>query len=62
MAFNRFSKLRNQKVRDIYNAIKNRSKELQAETNLCMDEQIVSSKGQINIKQYLPKNPKKNGA
>lgn len=49
------------KVRDFYNAIRNRCSELQLETNLCVDEQIIPFKGQINIKQYLPKKPKKWG-
>lgn len=47
------------KVREIYNCIRNRCKELQTETNLCVDEQIVPFKGQINVKQYLPNKPKK---
>lgn len=49
------------KVRDIYKAIRNRCVELPLETNLCVDEQIIPFKGQINIKQYLPNKPKKWG-
>lgn len=49
------------KVRELYNCLRNRCRELQTETNLCVDEQIIPFKGQINIKQYLPNKPKKWG-
>lgn len=49
------------KMRDIFTSIRNMCRELPLEKNLCVDEQIVPFKGQINIKQYLPNKPKKWG-
>ncbi|KAG5883639.1 hypothetical protein JTB14_025142 [Gonioctena quinquepunctata] len=49
------------KVRDIYDSIRRRCQELPLETNLCVDEQIVPFKGQLNIKQYIKNKPKKWG-
>lgn len=49
------------KVRSIYNSIRSRCLELPLETDLCIDEQIVPFKGQINIKQYIKNKPKKWG-
>jgi hypothetical protein len=49
------------KVRDLYNSILGRCRELPLETDLCVDEQMVPFKGQINIKQYIKNKPKKWG-
>lgn len=49
------------KVRSIYNSIRSRCLELPLETDLCIDEQMVPFKGQINIKQYIKNKPKKWG-
>jgi hypothetical protein len=49
------------KVRDLYNSILGRCHELPLETDLCVDEQMVPFKGQINIKQYIKNKPKKWG-
>lgn len=49
------------KVRSLYDAIRNRCLELPLETNLCVDEQMVPFKGQINIKQFIKNKPKKWG-
>ncbi|KAJ8910560.1 hypothetical protein NQ315_008945 [Exocentrus adspersus] len=49
------------KVRDLYNSIRQRCQELPMETFLCVDEQMVPFKGQINIKQYIKNKPKKWG-
>lgn len=49
------------KVRDIYDCIRRRCQELPLETNLCVDEQIVPFKGQLNVKQYIKNKPKKWG-
>lgn len=49
------------KVRAIYDSIRQRCRTLPLETNLCVDEQIVPFKGQINVKQYIKNKPKKWG-
>lgn len=43
------------KVRDIYDRIRRKCQELPLETNLCVDEQIVPSKDQLNIKSKSKK-------
>jgi len=76
MAINRFMKLRNNlhlvidkpatddrlwKVRPIIDRVMQRCKELEVEENVCIDEQIVPFKGQLDIKQYIKNKPCKWG-
>ncbi|XP_031358741.1 piggyBac transposable element-derived protein 3-like isoform X1 [Photinus pyralis] len=49
------------KVRCLYESVRRRCLKLPLETNLCVDEQIVPFKGQINIKQYVKNKPTKWG-
>lgn len=49
------------KVRCMYDSLRARCLELELETNLCVDEQIVPFKGNINVKQYIKNKPKKWG-
>lgn len=49
------------KVRILYDTIRKRCLDLQMETNLCIDEQMVPFKGSLNIKQYIKNKPKKWG-
>ncbi|XP_050501036.1 piggyBac transposable element-derived protein 4-like [Diabrotica virgifera virgifera] len=49
------------KVRCLYESVRKRCQQLPLETNLCVDEQIVPFKGQINIKQYMKNKPNKWG-
>lgn len=73
MSRNHFEKLRNNlhlaidkpdgnedrlwKVRPIVNCMKSRSRDLQLEENLCIDEQIIPFRGNLNIKQYIKNKP-----
>ena len=63
MSRNRFSQLRNNLHlvdnlwRPIYDAIRNRCKQLQLEKILCIDEQIVPFRGNLNVKQYVKGKP-----
>lgn len=45
------------KVRPWYNYLRRRCLDLPLETNLCIDEQMVPFKGQIDIKQYMKDKP-----
>lgn len=49
------------KVRSLYESFRKRCLELPLEQNLCVDEQVVPFKGNLNIKQYLKNKPKKWG-
>jgi len=40
------------KVRPLIDRVMQRCQELEVEENVCIDEQIVPFKGQLNIKQY----------
>lgn len=73
MSYNRFSKLRTHihftdanepnetdkfwKVRILYDKIRYRCMQLSLETKLCIDEQIIPFKGQLNVKQYIKGKP-----
>lgn len=48
-------------VRPIIDRVMKRCRELPVEENICVDEQIVPFKGQLNIKQYLQNKPCKWG-
>lgn len=45
------------KVRPLYDTLRSRMLELPLETALCIDEQMIPFKGQINIKQYVKGKP-----
>lgn len=72
MSRNRFEKLRNclhvinekpntndrlWKVWPVIDSILKRCRELKIEENLCVDEQMIPSKGSLNIKQYIKNKP-----
>lgn len=45
------------KVRPIFESVLKRCRELQVETNVCIDEQIMPFKGRLFIKQYIKNKP-----
>ncbi|XP_046388862.1 piggyBac transposable element-derived protein 2-like [Ischnura elegans] len=49
------------KIRPIYESIRAQCKNLDIEPNLCVDEQMIGFKGQINVKQFIKNKPTKWG-
>ena len=49
------------KVRSLLNIVKENFRKIPKEENLCVDEQIIPSKGRSFMKQHIPNKPNRRG-